>query len=193
MRHLLLSLWISLSFAASAHAQGVATLTYQRGTVSIMRAQPPLAPAMPWHAEGAARQNAPAQFNITVDIRPSSVLYQRDGLMNMSTLDARSGMLFVFESPQKARIGILEVLQPVDMLWIDSEGIITTIAPNIALNEKRALADKTLTKAILLLAGGAAELNSIQPGDSVTGSEYFETAPSVLSMPQSEPISRSHK
>lgn len=186
MRYLL-TLILSL-FAASAHAQGVATFFYQRGTIGIVRANAPAAPALPWQGADAPPAPVNPTFSITADIRPGSSLTRQDGWVNMTGLEGGSGMLFVFDKPQRAHIGHMEYYQPLDVLWVDENGTITSIAPGLVLAEqKEAIIDPKPSKAILLLAGGSSAQNGIAPGDKITGSDYFTVLPQVLKMDVPKP------
>jgi uncharacterized membrane protein (UPF0127 family) len=184
MRCFLSSLLLSLCVAVSANAQGVATFTYQRGVVQLLRAHPPALPALPWQGEAAPVQLAIPALEIAVDIRPSTSLYQQEGWVNMGGLSGANGMFFVFDKPQPARVGALSYYQPLDVLWLDENGVVTSIAPSLKLAEISVpLVDTKPSKAVLFLAGGMADVFSISPGDKITGSEFFQTPPKVLTAP----------
>jgi uncharacterized membrane protein (UPF0127 family) len=183
MPHLLRTLLISLLLAAPAMAQGVATFTYQRGQLTLLRASPPPVAAMPWQ-ETQTPQAGVADITFAVDIRPAANLYLQEGWMNLGGIASHTGLLYIFDTPQPAQIGHIAYYQPVDIVWIDAQGAITTIAPNIILSEQqKTLVGNKPSKAILLLAGGSTAAQQIQPGDRVTGSEFFTAAPVVISSP----------
>lgn len=164
-----------------AHAQGVATFTYQRGALHIQREKPPALPAMPWQVENAPTAPAAPVVDIAVDIRPASSLTRQEGWMNLGTLAPLSGLLFIYENPEPVRITALDYFQPLDIFWIDSQGLITTIAPNVVLaGNHQGYSDSNPVKALLFMAGGSAAANHISPGDRVVESEYFVKPPEVL-------------
>ena len=184
MRTLIPALILSLLLHTSAYAQGVATFTYQRGIIHIQRANPPALPSMPWQNEFAPSQVVHPSVGISVDIRPSSSLYRQEGWINMHGLGSLEAMFFVFDTPQVAKLNKLEYYQPLDVLWIDASGTITSIAPHLSLAEIREpLSDTQPSKVIMLMAGGEAESQGIAPGDKISDSEFFQSSPQMLTMP----------
>ena len=184
MPHFIRALLISL-LALSAQAQSVATFTYQRGQITVVRAKPPLLAVLPWQDESAAQPASPT-LTLAVDIRPAASLLQQEGWMNLGSLQPESGLLFVFDAPQIARIPPMHYYQPLDILWVDEHGVITAIAPKLLLLEPQAgIAGDKPSKALLFLSGGNAETAGISPGDRITGSEFFTAAPKIISSPAS--------
>lgn len=171
----LLTLLISLLIASPVLAQGVATFTYQRGSISIARAS--ISATLPWQNE--------APLTLSVDIRPANALYQQEGWMNLSGLQQDSAMMFVFEKAQPASLRKMDYYQPIDVLWVDETGTITSIAPRLILAEQQAaLSDPKPSKALLMLAGGTVETQRIALGDKLQGTEFFITPPTMMSVPR---------
>ncbi|MDX2073455.1 MAG: DUF192 domain-containing protein [Alphaproteobacteria bacterium] len=184
MRYLFLILCASFCCTESAQAQGLATFAYQRGTLQLLRAHPPAAPALPWEGEDATAQPTNPLVQVEVDIRPADSLYRQEGWVNMGSLSGLNGMFFLFNPPQPAPIAPMKYYQPLDVLWIDENGKITSIAPLLNLSElSEPLADSKPSKAILLLAGGVTDAQSIRPGDKIVSSEFFAPPPKVLTAP----------
>lgn len=183
MKYLLASLLIVIS--QSALALGVATFNYQRGSLSIERASPPPEPLLPWQEADAPRKKENARVSVTVDIRPITALYRQSGWINLGQLSQNEGVLFVLEQPDTARLGRMEYFQPVDALWIDENGVVTSIAPKLEVSElNEPMIDQKPSKGLLLLGADMAERLSIRPGDKVTDSEYFQAPPSVITLPR---------
>lgn len=168
-----------------ASAQDVATFSYQRGTLTINRASPPSLAPMPWQPKDVPATTVTAARDFAVDIRESNVLYQQEGWIDLSGLSPNQGALFIFAKSQKASIKRMTIYPPVDVLWINPEGKITSIAPNIVLaNLDKPIAGTEKSKAILLLSGGLCAQERIMPGDMVINSEFFSAAPPILTAPQ---------
>ncbi len=92
---------------------------------------------------------------------------RRIGLMNRTELET-DGMLFVFEQEAKASFWMKDTLIPLDILFIDKDGIITDIYENA----KPRNTEKTYpsSKAILYaleIEGGRNKLLRLKPGDKL--------------------------
>ncbi len=185
MRYLLLSFCLLLEFGNLANAQGVATFYYQRGSIAIDRKQPPVLAPLPWQGADAPRQQEGVRLRVDVDIRPATSLYRQEGWVNMGGLSDTDGMLFIFDTPEIARISHMEFHQPLDVLWVDATGEITSIAPSLAVSE---IADPILdpkpAKALLLMVSGMCERAAIRPGDRVVSPQFFQPPPSIMTAPE---------
>jgi uncharacterized membrane protein (UPF0127 family) len=175
MKALLVSL-LSLLICANASAQGVATFFYQRGAVHILRASPP---PLPWHT--MEEKPIPQKLDISVDIRPATSLTRQEGWINMGSLSGLSGMMFVYDRPEIAQIADMDYYQPLDIIWVDINGVITSIAPGMVLaGNREILSDAKPSKVLLMLAGGTAQQYGINPGDKLVESEFFKEPPKML-------------
>ncbi len=184
-RFYLLLLISFFCFANSAQAQGVATFSYQRSELSILRANPPLLPLMPWSDEEKSTQTEASEKKLSVDIRPAKALYQQEGWIDLAGLSGLNGLFFVFDKPTAAHVPNMTIYVPLDVLWINAEGKIITIAPNLNLSTLTSpIFGSAPAKAILLLAGGTCEREFIAPNDRIISPDFFTPPPNILTAPQ---------
>jgi uncharacterized membrane protein (UPF0127 family) len=93
---------------------------------------------------------------------------QEHGLMYRKHLARDHGMLFAFSTPQYVEFWMKGTLIPLDMLFIDTTGVITKIvarAPPLSLTPIPS--DSHTVKAVLELKGGTAAYYHIAKGDKV--------------------------
>ncbi len=83
------------------------------------------------------------------------------GLMNRSSLDNNSGMLFVYETEQQASFWMKDTLLPLDIVFIDANSNITNVSANtVPNNTSNIYKSNAPVKYVLELnANRAAELN----------------------------------
>ena len=53
------------------------------------------------------------------------------GLMCVLSLPAHGGMIFVFDGDQDRDFWMKDTLIPLDMVWVNAKGIVTTVAANV--------------------------------------------------------------
>lgn len=68
-----------------------------------------------------------ATFDVEVADTPAS---RETGLMHRESLDRRSGMLFIYDKPQRATFWMKNTLIPLDMLFFDQRGVVTALHEN---------------------------------------------------------------
>jgi hypothetical protein len=91
------------------------------------------------------------------------------GLMNRVSLDFDSGMLFVFEEPRNVSFWMKNTLIPLDIIFIDANGIILNIEeaepePGVADNSLTRYTSDGPAKWVLEINKGLSEDEGIVPG-----------------------------
>ncbi len=102
----------------------------------------------------------------TVEVARTVDQRQR-GLMYRTELARDGGMLFVFDQPGEVRMWMKNTLIPLDMLFIEEDGRILSIARRTTPLSEKTIASGGPVSAVLELAAGTAERLGIAPGDRV--------------------------
>ena len=90
--------------------------------------------------------------------------HREQGLMMIKSLAPNTGMLFIFDQPERIQMWMKNTLIPLDMLFIDAEGRIDSIAENTQPMSLKILSAKKPVIAVLEIAGGLATKNGIKAG-----------------------------
>ncbi len=100
-------------------------------------------------------------FNIWVaDTDP----HREQGLMMVKSLAPNTGMLFIFDRPERVQMWMKNTLIPLDMVFIDTEGRIDSIAANTTPMSLKIIDAKNPVLAVLEIAGGSAATSGIKAG-----------------------------
>ena len=89
------------------------------------------------------------------------------GLMFRRSLAPDAGMLFDFKRPTVATMWMHNTLIPLDMLFVDQQGLIVNIAQRAVPESDQTIAAVKPVRAVIELNGGTAERLGIKPGDRV--------------------------
>jgi uncharacterized membrane protein (UPF0127 family) len=130
----------------------------------------PLAPA---DAEPVTYTTAPLAFktqggtlNFTVEESLSDAQHQ-NGLMFRKSLEDRHGMIFVFTPARRVSFWMKNTLIPLDMIFVDNQGVITQIIENATPESLAPLPSDYDARAVIEVAGGVAAHYHIASGDKV--------------------------
>ena len=111
-------------------------------------------------------------MNLTLEI-PSTPDAFSAGLMFRESLDKNSGMLFVFKEAGEKSFHMTNTTIPLDIAFINEDGIIESIKELKPLDETHVFSDAKVLYAIEVNRGWFTE-NNIQVGDSVDDIEFVE-------------------
>jgi uncharacterized protein len=115
----------------------------------------------------------PHRFNVEVAETPGQM---EQGLMFRRSLAPDAGMLFDFRKPTIATMWMRNTLIPLDMLFVDQQGLIVNIAQRAVPESDQTIAAAAPVRVVIELNGGTAERLGIQPGDRVLN-PIFGNAP----------------
>jgi uncharacterized membrane protein (UPF0127 family) len=106
------------------------------------------------------------QAHFRVDVADDNEERAR-GLMFVEQMSMLSGMLFVYEQPQRASFWMKNTLIPLDMLFVDPTGVILKIHANAIPQDLTAIDGGTGVQFVLEINGGLAARLGIAEGDSL--------------------------
>jgi hypothetical protein len=99
--------------------------------------------------------------------------HREQGLMMVKALAPNTGMLFIFDQPERIQMWMKNTLIPLDMLFIDAEGRVDSIAANTTPMSLNIIDAKRPVSAVLEIAGGSAAKAGINAG-AVVKLSFFE-------------------
>ena len=87
------------------------------------------------------------------------------GLMDREKLDPNQGMLFDYGQPTMAQMWMRRTLIPLDMVFIDADGVIQAIHAGAVPKDETIIASPVEVRWVLEIPGGRASAIGLQPGD----------------------------
>jgi uncharacterized membrane protein (UPF0127 family) len=105
-----------------------------------------------------------ARFQVEI---AATIAEQKRGLMFRKSLAPDRGMLFTYKRPQPAAYWMKNTLIPLDILYIQADGRVLSIARNARPHDETPLPSGGLVLGVLEIAGGRAAQLDILPGDRV--------------------------
>jgi hypothetical protein len=111
----------------------------------------------------------------TVEIAADQPSRER-GLMFRKHLDRNAGMLFEFPADQFQDFWMKNTILPLDMLFIRSDGTISSIAANTTPYSEKVVSSSEPVRAVLEINGGEAATLGLVPGEHVHNSFFHRDA-----------------
>lgn len=129
--------------------------------------------------ETSARPPEKIKHYFKVEVRGPSAL-KMEWFFSLDALKDKEGMMIMYDYPQQFLLEPNKIYKPLDILFIDEEGTIKAIAPNVILsNISKAMQPDSPMKAMLFLKGGTTSESGIMPGDNVIHAAFI-AAPVIL-------------
>ena len=93
---------------------------------------------------------------------------RRQGLSGRKYIDIREGMLFMFDTPGKYEFWMQDMLLPIDIIWMDSNGQVVLIEQNVSPDSyPQTFGGSVRSHYVLEVAAGVAQELNIQVGNTV--------------------------
>ncbi|KUF11696.1 hypothetical protein AVJ23_07650 [Pseudoponticoccus marisrubri] len=86
------------------------------------------------------------------------------GLMNVESMPSSTGMLFVYEYPRPVSFWMKNTLIPLDMVFADAEGVVTSVHENAVPLDETSIPGEGMVQYVLEINGGLARQIGIGPG-----------------------------
>ena len=86
------------------------------------------------------------------------------GLMDRESMASSAGMLFVYETPRRARFWMRNTLIPLDMIFVDQTGLVTRVHENAIPLDETGIDGGPDVTFVLEINGGLARKLGITPG-----------------------------
>ena len=125
----------------------------------------PMAFAMQREALQIHTQRGEIRMQVDVARQPDEL---KAGLMKRDSLPADYGMLFDFGKPDKVRMWMKDTPLPLDMLFIDAQGVVIHLEQSATPNSTRRLGTADPIRAVLELPGGTIQRKGIKLYDTVS-------------------------
>ncbi len=149
------------------HRLGLSLLLLVLGTASCVAQQatsPPLEPLSNFPQAPLSILTPDArQHRLEVWVADTDK-HRQQGLMFVKSLPDSAGMLFVFDQPRKIQMWMKNTLIPLDMLFIDANGRVDSIAVNTTPMSLSIIESRNPVLGVLEMAGGATTRLGIRAG-----------------------------
>lgn len=108
------------------------------------------------------------QFAKRIDVEVAKIPQRRSlGLMYRTHMDEDKGMLFIFDRPDKQSFWMKNTIIPLDIMFIDSVGVIDTIYRRTTPYSERSLPSRRKVQFVVEVNGGWSDKNNITESDLI--------------------------
>ena len=104
------------------------------------------------------------KIDVEVAMSPAE---RSQGLMYRSRMDDDKGMLFIFENDEMQSFWMKNTIIPLDILFIDSKGVINTIHSNTVPYSEKPIPSKGKSQFVVEVNGGYCSRHGIKEGDLI--------------------------
>ncbi len=118
---------------------------------------------------------AQVRFDIELAVTPEE---RSRGLMFRESMPGRSGMLFIFDPPQRVAFWMKNTLIPLDMIFVDRAGTVTRVHEGAVPGDLSPIEGGDSVYAVLEINAGLAERYGIRPGTQMRH-EVFSQGPAI--------------
>lgn len=115
-----------------------------------------------------------AQFTVELADDPAE---QAQGLMHRTEMPLSAGMYFVNARPRRTSFWMRNTLIPLDMLFIDSSGVVQRIHSNAVPHDETPIPSGAIVLTVLEINGGLAERLGITEGSEVRHPAHADWSP----------------
>lgn len=105
-----------------------------------------------------------SKIDVEVAMTPTE---RSQGLMYRTQMDEEKGMLFIFDRDEMQSFWMKNTIIPLDILFIDSKGVINTIHRNTVPYSERSLPSKVKSQFVVEVNGGYCSRHGINEGDLI--------------------------
>lgn len=105
-----------------------------------------------------------AHIDVEVAANPTK---RQQGLMYRSQMDEDNGMIFIFDKEDMQAFWMKNTLLPLDIIFIDSKGVINTIHKNTVPYSEKSLPSKLKSQFVVEVNAGYSDRHGIKEGDLI--------------------------
>ncbi len=108
------------------------------------------------------------QFIKMIDVEVANTYSERmQGMMYRTHMDGDKGMLFIFEEPEHKSFWMKNTILPLDIMFIDSAGVIDTIYRKTIPYSEKSLPSRRRVQFVVEVNGGWSDKNGVKESDLI--------------------------